>query len=194
MSAHDGTAGHIFPVAAVGTSVFAATAAGNSVRTVGRLVANFLDDSGADVAVLALTAAGTNMVVDSAGPILTDYLAERSVWGKLTRAFLATTSDFSRETSTTDGPLDALLSAPTRGNFWVRSVLGTDGEVTNAGDSGTVLCTGASNQYAVGTCSGLFGLHSVFEPFARAMDLAKKAVRSRERTSRSISICSSAGG
>jgi hypothetical protein len=156
--------------------VFAAASEGGTVRAVGELVANFLDESDVDVAVLALTPAGTNMVVSSPGPVLTDFLAERSVWGKLTRAFLPTTNDFSREASTTDGPLDALLSAPTRGTFWVRDVIGTDGEVTNSGDSGTVLCTGASNQFAVGMCSGAFGSHSVFEPFARAIDLARQVV------------------
>ena len=174
---HALTAGHLFPPDNIGAAVYAAADSGSTARQVGQLVANFLDDSDIDLALLKLTSAGASMVGDG-GPQLSDYLPERSVWGKSTRAFLATTNDYSRQASTNGGPTDALLSAPTRGNYWVHSVVGTDGEVTNAGDSGTVLCTGNSNQYAVGTCCGSFGAHSVFEPFGRAMELVQDKIDS----------------
>jgi hypothetical protein len=174
---HALTAGHLFAQGAKGTGVFAAKSPGATVVRVGTLVANFLDTDDVDAAVIELNAAGVAMVGDR-GPALSDYLAENSVWGKQTRAFLATANDFSRETTTTTGPLDALLSAPTRGTFWVRGAIGTDGEVTNSGDSGTILCAGASNQFAVGTCSGALGAHSVFEPFERALTLVQNNVDS----------------
>jgi hypothetical protein len=172
IATHALTAGHVFPLAAAGTKVFAAETNQSEVE-VAEVVANFLDDHGVDSALLRLNSVGVAMV-NRRGPRLTDFLPERSNWRKLTRAFLATSHDYSREVHTGDRPLDVLLSAPTRGAFWVRGVIPTDGEITNAGDSGSVLCTGASNALAVGSCSGVLGAHSVFEPISRSMDLVQR--------------------
>ena len=60
--------------------------------------------------------------------------------------------------------------------FSVQNAIQTDGEVTLDGDSGTVLCTGATNAIAVGVCSGGTGAHSVFEPFSRIIALAQQHV------------------
>jgi hypothetical protein len=172
---HALTAGHVFPEGALGAAVFAAPSPSERVRAIGTLAANFLDQSGVDGALVELNAAGVKMVA-SWGPPLTDFLPERSVWGKLTCAYLATAGDYSRQVGTEDMGIDAHLWAPTRGVFVVRDALQTDGEITHAGDSGTVLCTGTSNNLAVGVCSGATGAHSVFEPFARILSLARAQV------------------
>ena len=172
---HALTAGHLFPAGALGASIFAAASPTAQVRPVGKVVANFLDDSAADGAVIELNSAGVALVT-SAGPRLSDFLPERSVWGKLTRAFLATTNDFTRDVETEDQPGEAHLWAPTRGVFSVQNAIQTDGEITWDGDSGTVLCTGAANTIAVGVCSGGTGAHSVFEPFSRIIALAQQHV------------------
>ncbi|HEY5955392.1 MAG TPA: hypothetical protein VIV60_02515, partial [Polyangiaceae bacterium] len=168
---HALTAGHLFPSGALGSSVFAAAAPNATSHSVGTLVANFLDQDGVDGAVIALNAAGKRLVRQG-GPLLSDYLPERSVWGKLTCAFLPSANDFSRQAETEETGLDVHLSAPTRGVFVVKNAVQTDGELTHPGDSGTVLCSGAANELAVGVCSGSTGLHSVFEPFARVFGLA----------------------
>jgi len=172
---HALTAGHVFPAGALGASIFAAASPTARVRAVGKVVANFLDDSAADGALVELNKAGVALVT-SVGPALSDFLPERSVWGKLTRAFLATTNDFTREVATEGQPGEAHLWSPTRGVFTVHKVIQTDGEVTFEGDSGTVLCSGATNAIAVGLCSGGTGAHSVFEPFSRIINLAQQRV------------------
>jgi hypothetical protein len=172
---HALTAGHVFPDGSIGASVFAAASAGSPEQAIGTVVANFLDSEQADGAVIELSSAGQSLVT-SAGPPLSDFVAERSAFGKVCRAFLATTNDFSRETETEPKAMDALLGAPTRGSFWVRGAIPTDGEITNEGDSGTVLCTGATSSLAVGVCAGALGAHSIFEPIARLLDLARQQV------------------
>jgi hypothetical protein len=172
---HALTAGHVFPAGALGASIFAAASPTAQVRAVGKVVANFLDDSTADGAVIELNSAGVALVT-STGPQLSDFLPERSVWGKLTRAFLATANDFTREVETEAQPGEAHLWAPTRGVFSVQNAIQTDGEITFDGDSGTVLCTGTTNAIAVGVCSGGTGAHSVFEPFSRIIGLAQQQV------------------
>jgi hypothetical protein len=174
---HALTAGHLFAPGAQGAAVFAARSTTSPVVQVGAVIANFLDTDNVDAAVVRLNRAGIAMVTDG-GPSLADFLAESSIFAKAATAFLASTNDFSRETTTSVGPMDALLTAPTRGTFWVRGAVGTDGEVTNLGDSGTILCSGASNQFAVGTCSGIFGAHSVFEPFERVLTLVQQNIDS----------------
>jgi hypothetical protein len=116
--------------------------------------------------------------VTSAGPLLVDFLPERSVWDKEVRAFLPAANDFSQSVTTTSAPIDALMSAPTRGDFWVRDAVGTQGALTRAGDSGTVLCAGVDNDLAVGLCSGALGAHSIFEPFWRAIERAEDSLGS----------------
>jgi hypothetical protein len=174
---HVVTAGHLFPEGAEGASVYAAPGPRAPSDVIGRVAANFLDDGDVDVAILELSAFGIGLVTN-AGPSLSDYLPERSVWGQTASAFLATTNDYSRPTETAAEPLDALLSSPTRGAFWVRGVVATDGEVTNSGDSGTILCAGAANDLAVGVCAGILGAHSVFEPIDRAIRLAQQRIDS----------------
>jgi hypothetical protein len=172
---HALTAGHLFTSGSIGSSVFAATSPAAPVRAIGTLVANYLDSSEADAALIELNPTGVAMV-NTNGPRLSDFIGFDGSFLKLVRAFLATGNDFSREVSTGDGPMDALLSAPTRGTFLSRNTIPTDGEITNSGDSGTILCTGASNQFAVGLCSGALGAHSVFVPFSRALELAGNTV------------------
>ena len=86
------------------------------------------------------------------------------MWRRRARAYLASSGDYSRETTTADGPADVFLSAATRGVFRVTETIATEGELTNAGDSGSVLCSGASNQFALGLCAGAMGAHSFFVP------------------------------
>jgi hypothetical protein len=174
---HALTAGHVFAPGAGDRRALAASDAGGVPREVGQLVANFLDSDGVDVAVIQLNAQGRSMVVP-VGPPLSGHLAERSVWRRSVRAYRATTGDYSRQTRTGDQPVDALLEAPLRGSFWVRDAIGTDGEVTSPGDSGTILLAGVSSELAVGTCSGGFDAQSVFEPFSRALDLVRRDVDS----------------
>jgi hypothetical protein len=163
------TAGHVFPPAALGAKVFAGRSPNSPVSAVGKLVANFLDDEGVDAALLELNATGVGLV-NKQGPRLSDFVSEVSCFDKLVRSFLAVTNDFSREVVTGPHGMDVHLSAPTRGVFLVKNVIPTDGEITNSGDSGTVLCAGAGNQLAVGICAGALGQHSVFEPTARVLD------------------------
>jgi len=168
---HALTAGHLFPSSATGTELAAAPDDGSAVRVVAKLAANFLDTHGVDCALLELTNAGSD-IVNRAGPPLNDWLDASRVWSKLGCAFLATSNDYSQQTKTTDASMDALLFAPTRGNYWLRAGVATVGEITNPGDSGTVFSTGNSSQLAVGICAGAFGMHSIFEIFDRAMSLA----------------------
>ena len=67
-----------------------------------------------------------------------------------------------------------IVEAPTRGQFLVEGVVCTEHELTQLGDSGTVLTTGNSNQIAVGCCVGGTGARSVFEPFARALTACRR--------------------
>jgi hypothetical protein len=173
---HALTAGHIFPRGALGERVFAAASPSASPRSVGKVVANFLDHQGVDAALIELNAVGIDLVSQQ-GPRLSDFASEISCFDKLVRSFLATTNDFSREVVTERAPMDAHLLAPTRGVFLVKNVIPTDGEVTNAGDSGTVLCSGASNDLALGVCSGGLGHHSVFEPMERVLQLVNRIDR-----------------
>jgi hypothetical protein len=157
------TAGHLFGPGQRGSLVFAASGPSAPLRRIGRLSLNLLDDSGTDAALIELNAAGRQLVCER-GPHLRDYLTLRDVWGRQARAFLASGGDYSRETTTAAGPTDVFLSAPTRGVFRVTETIATEGELTNAGDSGTVLCSGASNQFALGLCAGAMGAHSFFVP------------------------------
>lgn len=157
------TAGHLFAPGQHGRVVLAASGPSAPLRRIGRLSLNLLDDSGTDAALIELTAAGKQLVCER-GPQLRDYLTVRDVWGRRARAFLASGGDYSRETTTATGPTDVFLSAPTRGIFRVTETIATEGELTNAGDSGTVLCAGASNQFALGLCAGAMGAHSFFVP------------------------------
>lgn len=173
---HALTAGHVFPAGAHGAGIFAARSPGNTPRLAGKLVQNFLDHDGVDAALVQLSAAGVALV-NERGPRLTDFVSELSCFNKLVRSFLATTNDFSREVLTEPGPMDAHLSARTRGVFLVKNVIPTDGEITNPGDSGTVLCAGPTNDLAVGVCSGELGHHSVFEPMSRVLELVERIDR-----------------
>ncbi len=155
------TAGHLFAPGQRGRSVLAASAPGATLRRIGRLSLNLLDDSDTDAALIELNDSGRQLVRDR-GPQLRDYLAVRDLWTRPARAFLASGGDYSRETTTACGPTDVFLSAPTRGIFRVTETIATEGELTNAGDSGTVLCAGAQNQFAMGLCAGAMGTHSFF--------------------------------
>lgn len=157
------SAGHLFTPGQHGRAVHAASEASAPLRRIGRLSLNLLDDSDTDAALIELTDAGKQLLRER-GPKLSDYLALRDVWGRQARAFLASSGDYSRETTTATGPTDVFLSAPTRGVFRVTETIATEGELTNAGDSGTVLCSGASNQFALGLCAGAMGAHSFFVP------------------------------
>jgi hypothetical protein len=155
------TAGHLFAPGQRGRSVLAGSDPSAPLRRVGRLSLNLLDDSDTDAALIELSAAGKGLVRER-GPKLRDYLALRDVWRRQARAYLASGGDYSRETTTAAGPSDVFLTAPTRGVFRVTGAIATEGELTNAGDSGTVLCAGASNQFALGLCAGAMGAHSFF--------------------------------
>ncbi|HTA18441.1 MAG TPA: hypothetical protein VK989_04070 [Polyangia bacterium] len=129
-----------------------------------------LDDAGIDAAAIELTDEGRALMNAShGGPPLASSLADPSVWSQPTVAFRPTARDYSRPTVTTDGPMDAYLDAEARGNYWVRGVVGTEGTITDVGDSGTALCAGDDNQYALGICVGAFQNHSVAEPIGRVL-------------------------
>jgi len=166
---HALTAGHLFPHGAAGQAIFAAEAPGVPPRRAATLVENYLDTSDVDAALLKLDATGIAMV-NTEGPPLAEAIASNGLH-RLVRAFLATSNDFSRQVLTTGFPLDVTLSSPTRGTYRVSDAISTEGEITNPGDSGTILCGGASNEIAVGLCSGAIGAHSIFVPFDRALAL-----------------------
>lgn len=167
---HALTAGHVFPTASLGAKVIAAASPRSMPRSIGKLVANFLDHQGVDAALIELNAFGVGLV-NQQGPRPVDFASEISCFEKLVRAYLATTNDFSREVVTERAPMDAHLYAPTRGVFLVKDVIPTDGEITNPGDSGTLLCSGATKDLALGVSSGGLGHHSVFEPMERVLEL-----------------------
>jgi len=164
------TAGHLFSPYAQGTTVSAARTTGGAPFVIGRLTVNLLESAAPDAAAVELTDEGLELLREGGGgPALVDSLAEPSVWNKPVRAFRPTTNDYSRSTRTTTGPLDAYLESGARGSYWVRDAIGTDGTITEVGDSGSPLCTGASNEYAVGLCVGEYNLHSIAEPIGRVL-------------------------
>ncbi len=171
------TAGHLFSPNAAGATVSAAAAPGGTPFAIGELAVNLLDGAAIDAAAVELNDAGRELLADGdSGPRLVDSLAEPSVWDKPVRAFRPTTNDYSRATRTTTGPLDAFLDCDARGSYWVRDIIGTDGTVTEVGDSGTVLCAGASNQFALGLCVGEYQLHSIAEPVGRVLQHLSAAI------------------
>ncbi len=164
---HAITAGHLFAPSSVGGKVQCAASPGSPASDVGELIANFLDDASLDVALIELNPKGQSMVSDL-GPPLARMLAANDVWSEPVRAWLPTANSYSNPSVTLGSPLDVLVEAPTRGQYVVRGVVCTEHELTQVGDSGTVLVTGSTNRTAVGSCIGGFGARSVFEPFARA--------------------------
>jgi hypothetical protein len=178
------TAGHLFLPGAVGARVTAARSANATPAVVGRLAVNLLDSDGVDAAAVELTDAGRSMMeTSSGGPPLEDMVGEASVWQQSVCAFRPMTHDFSRTAQTGQGPVDALLEASQRGVFWVRDVVGTDGTITVLGDSGSILCAGAANEFALGICSGEYHAQSVFEPVARVLRLLAPTLGALELTS-----------
>jgi hypothetical protein len=165
---HAVTAGHLFRKGKAGAPVLAADKPRGLLRTVGHLQVNYLDSGDIDAALIRLTEAGVTMRNDS-GPPLTDYLALQNCWGKQVRARLPTSGDYSPETQTALDGLDVLMTSHTRGRYWIRGAVSTVARVTQPGDSGTLLCSGLSNQFLVGVCAGSTGFHSVFEPFERVL-------------------------
>ncbi len=172
-ASHFLTAGHLFPPDALGAPVSAALDDGTPPTVVGTLAANLLDGGGTvDAAAVALADDGLAMMRASHdGPVLTSVLAAPSVFGKPCGAFRPTTHDFSRSTQTGPAPADAFLDSEPRGSYWVRGAVATDGSITDVGDSGTVLSTGASNQFALGIMVGDFQAHSIAEPLGRVIQL-----------------------
>ena len=64
-----------------------------------------------------------------------------------------------------------------RGTYAVSRVVGTEHAIGDAeGDSGTILCTGASNELAVGICIGQLGAMSLFEPVGRAIGTLRRGL------------------
>jgi hypothetical protein len=170
VATHFLTAGHLFQEDAIGTRVTAAKGAGGALVTAGRLAVNLLDDDGVDAAAVELTAEGAALVgAGGAGPTLSRVVADSAIWSRATLAFLPTARDYSRATVTTSGPMDVLLEAEARGTYWVRGAVGTDGAITDLGDSGTALCTGGGNDAALGLCVGEFQSHSIAEPLGRVL-------------------------
>jgi hypothetical protein len=169
---HFVTAGHLFPPQSTGATVSAAIDANTDPVVVGTLAANLLDGGDVDAAAVKLTDEGRAMMAAKQdGPKLQSVLAAPSVFNKTCRAFRPTTHDFSQTTQTAAGPTDANLHAPTRGDYSVHNAVGTNGTVTLAGDSGTILCAGTSNQFAVGVLVGEFHLQSIAEPLGRVISL-----------------------
>jgi hypothetical protein len=165
------TAGHLFPPNAGGARVSAAIDGATTPTVVGTLAANLLDHGGTvDAAAVALTEDGLSIMRASHdGPRLTDVLAAPSVFVKPCRAFRPMTHDFSRSTQTGIAPTDAFLASEPRGSYWVRDAVATDGSITIVGDSGTILCTGVNNQFAMAMMVGDFHAHSIAEPLDRAI-------------------------
>ena len=165
------TAAHLVPSGSIGADLLAAASPAASPVVVANVSLDFLASDGVDACLAQLTVDGVAMVTAD-GPPLTDLIAEDQSWSQPVRGFLATANDYSISTSTTDHALDAKMASGIRGSYWLDDVVGTVGSITNAGDSGTILCAGSSNEIAVGVCSGEFTTHSVFEPFQRVMRLS----------------------
>jgi hypothetical protein len=165
------TAGHLFSPSAAGATVYAARNATSSPIVIGRLVLNLLDSPGIDAAVVELTDAGKALLAQSQdGPSLQDVVGEDVVWNRPVCAFRSATHDFSNEAQTAPAATDAYLSATPRGSYWVRGVVATQGSIIEPGDSGSILCSGASNEFALGICLGDYQAQSVFEPISRALN------------------------
>jgi hypothetical protein len=170
---HFVTAGHLFAPDAVGQSVFAAADPDASVVEVGTLALNLLDTSSVDAAIVTLTDEGIELLAASTGgPALKGVLGEPSVWDTQACMYSPLTLDFSRAVFTNKGPLDAFLDAEPRGAYQVRDAVGTDGSISEQGDSGSILCAGLNNELALGICVGEFKAQSIFVPVARALRLA----------------------
>jgi hypothetical protein len=173
------TAGHLFSPGSIGARVVAARINGAPKQVVGTLVVNLLDSKGVDAAAVELTNAGRDLLgASSGGPRLADVVGEDAVYDRPSVAFRPTTHDYSIRTQTLAAPTDALLSAGPRGNYWVRGVAATHGAILDEGDSGSVLCTGDSNEFALGICVGDYHTQSVFEPVARALRLLEPSLGS----------------
>ena len=168
------TAGHLFRVDAVGTPVFGGI--GNQVKQIGTLVANLLDPNPdlpfpMDAAAVELNAAGVNLANQTAAPVrLGGVVGSDDIGGLDVQAYLATSHDFSRETTTNDEPFSfPNMQSAVRGRYEVTNVVRTDGAITLEGDSGTVLATADPSRGAAGLCIGVVGTAmSLFDPLFRA--------------------------
>lgn len=171
------TAGHLFSPGKVGAQVIAAQSNGAPKQIIGKLVVNLLDTQGVDAAAVELTSAGQGLLAaSSGGPRLADVVGEDAVYDRPGVAFRPTTHDYSIRTQTLPAPTDAFLSAGPRGNYWVRDAVATPGAILGEGDSGSVLCTGSSNEFALGICVGDYHAQSVFEPVGRALRLLQPSL------------------
>lgn len=173
------TAGHLFPRNRSSVEVTGGLRARPPV-VVGRLLENLLDAPfpsmpfPMDVALVELTSAGARLAsLAAGGPELADFVPSDETSNIEVKAFLPTAHDFSRPTETLDGPLDAEIRSPIRGDYFVRDVIGTHAVITHKGDSGTILCDAASGKFAIGVCVGQVGSMSVFEPLERALSLLR---------------------
>jgi hypothetical protein len=139
---------------------------------VGTLAVNLLDTDGVDAAAVALTDAGRSLIV-SDGPTLVDVVSESAVFDRTGTVFRPLTHDFSQTSQTSKGPVDALLSAGPRGSYWVRGAVGTQNVIIDVGDSGSVLCSGDKNEFALGISVGDFQAQSIFEQIGRVLRLLR---------------------
>lgn len=172
------TAGHLFPPGSGPTPVFAAASPVAEPEVIGTLAVNLLDDTpGRDAALVELSGRGAELAVrSSGGPPLKDVLPEAVAWNQKVSAFLPNAHDYSAQTTTGPGPIDAFIEAAPRGSYWVRDVIGTEASILDEGDSGSVLCAGPAKSLAVGICVGDFQAQSVFEPMSRALQLFRTAM------------------
>jgi hypothetical protein len=164
------TCGHIFePGSPQGTPV----RGGNSATTViGTLDTNLLDKASnkRDVALVELTPQGRGFAVlaGQPGPRLDDVCDAALIFNRKCRTWQPTTGDESQQTRTAATTTDAWVDAPLWGGIDVVGVIATSANVSDYGDSGTILAS--TQELAIGSCTGSDPDTSVFEPLGRALD------------------------
>jgi hypothetical protein len=167
---HFMTCGHIFlPGSPAGTPVHG----GNSATTViGKLVTNLLDKASnkRDAALVELTPQGRGfaVVAGQPGPKLDGVLDAALIYNRNCRTWQPTTQDESQPTRTGTTTTDAYVNAPLWGGIDVVGVIATSANVSDYGDSGTVLAS--TQELVIGSCTGSDPDKSLFEPLGRVLD------------------------
>jgi hypothetical protein len=173
------TAGHLFPVGALGIPVICAKGPNRRPRAIGKVVLNLLDRKpeslgfALDLALVELNADGRALAsdVDGRPPAPSILAGPATIDGRSVQPYRATINDYGTPDRCSLGHSVLHVSArPFRlAPYEVTNVIVTEHVVTMDGDSGTVLLDTEDHDVALGACIGNDGRSSQFEPLFRAI-------------------------
>jgi hypothetical protein len=175
------TAGHLFPAGAVGAPVLSARSPGEPPRPIGTLGVNLLDGPAPslgfalDLALVTLNADGQELAseVDPRAPLPSLIAASATLDTRKGQPYRPTLNDYGSSTSCSLGPsVFHIVAAPFRPTpYEVNDVIVGEHVVTAEGDSGTILLDADDHRVALGSCIGIDGRFSTFEPIERGLSI-----------------------